>query len=54
MKKYLFTGLNILLNINYSLPKIGRPSLKMSESYFGASLSYTEFGPPEMIMALKP
>lgn len=35
-------------------PSIGNPSLKMSGSYLGASTSYTELGPPEIMIALKP
>lgn len=38
----------------FVIPKIGNPSLKISGSYVGASTSYTELGPPEMIMALNP
>lgn len=33
-------------------PSIGMPSLKISESYWGAPSSLTLFGPPDIMMAL--
>jgi hypothetical protein len=35
------------------LPKPGIPIRKMSASYRGASSAYTEFGPPEIMIALQ-
>jgi hypothetical protein len=35
-----------------TLPNTGIPIRKMSASYRGASSAYTEFGPPEIMIAL--
>jgi len=35
------------------MPRTGRPILKISGSYTGASALFTELGPPEIIMALQ-
>ena len=35
------------------MPSTGKPHRKISGSYCGASWSFTEFGPPEMIIALQ-
>lgn len=37
-----------------NVPSIGNPNLKISGSYFGESMSYTDEGPPDIMIALKP